>query len=155
MAREESIRVEALKPDGHCYRYCSGALILQSSIRWVVETPSGPEIRANGELAWTQWQFIRMYFSASHHVNLLEVSDRQGKPVEVYANVASPTWSGRGMLRYTDYELDVLDVFAEADRPSVIHVDEFEDAIRDYGYSDELVTTCNAASRAVMAFVSG
>lgn len=83
---------------------------------------------------------MRGYYWTDRFFNLSEVFDERGNLIEIYINIASPLQTAGDELHYIDYELDVVKF---PGKPAhIIDQDEFEEAIRLYGYSAEFQAKC-------------
>lgn len=83
---------------------------------------------------------MRGYYWHNKFFNLIEVINADGSLDEIYINVAGPLISAGDELHFIDHELDVIKLPSQPAR--IIDQDEFEEAIKLYGYSVEFQAKC-------------
>jgi protein associated with RNAse G/E len=149
----QETHIRALKADGHCYRSWKGYLLHSSPDGFVVDTPPGTEIYAGGDMGWVQEFSIRTFFLCDHYLHLLEVSNSSSEPVEIYVNIASPVKLEGNLLRYIDYELDIVCDLKNNLDPVIVDQIEFEEAKLKYSYCKELIDTCTRTSQSALSLV--
>lgn len=146
-------KIEALKSDGHCYRYWFGERIADTEFGCVIDAPAGTKIHAPDGDGWLGEFNIRTFFPEQTPINLMEVADANGTPVEVYINVTSAMTLKSDVLQYVDYELDVVHDISTGSLPEIIDVDEFEEAKLKYSYSAQLIDRCVRSSEAALELI--
>jgi protein associated with RNAse G/E len=119
----------------------------------VVITPPGTEIFTGREFGWVNNYLIRTFFSYNHPVNVLEVLESDGTPVEIYANVASAAKHSVSGLFYTDFELDVVRYLKSADGPTLVDEDELQRAIEKYSLAADLVSEIVRVGEALLGLI--
>ena len=76
------------------------------------------------------WEFradTRTYYWYRRGFNLIEIYDAGGALEEIYIHIASRPELKDGVLRFTDYELDVVQ--RTGDIPRLVDVDEFHEVV--------------------------
>lgn len=146
----QSVRMTALKSDGHPYRWMQmtvdatspGYVVLMSRPGTLCEGPKG---------GWKAPYEGHVHLWTGRPYNLTEVCDSQGSILELYVNIASPAELLPGEVRYTDYELDVV---KKPGQPAQVEdEDEFQEAIQRYGYTEEFQQSCWKAVAEVLHLV--
>ena len=77
-----------------------------------------------------------------------------GEPVELYANVASPSTRSGSVLHYIDYEIDIVRNLRDESPPVWVDEDEFTLAIERYGLSDETVADVRRIGTVVVDLIA-
>lgn len=133
------IRVKALKPDGKPYRWWDAALERQDGTLIVMVAAAGREVCEPGG-SWKARGACRFHYWSDRWYNVVELFSEDGTPGDLHIHVASPALLEDGVLSYRDLELDVVKRRGE---PAVIvDVDEFEQAVRRYGFTPEFAAHC-------------
>ena len=124
-----TVRVEAFKPDGRCYRHWDGSVEYSSDTGCSIVTEPGTKIFSGDKLGWVQPHFIRTIFSFQHPLNILEVRNPDNSPFEIYVNIATPAIFFESRLTYTDFELDVVRDLTSEKPAELIDMEELEEAV--------------------------
>jgi protein associated with RNAse G/E len=151
-ADHETIVVKAFKADGRCYRWWTGRLIADSERGLVITTRPGDLVRQpDGD--WVNQRYVRAFYWFDRCFNLNELADAHRRPDMIYAHITSLPQRVGDELHYIDYELDVIRGLEQAGPPYIIDEDEFEAAIKTYGYPPHLVQQCRQAAETAVEFV--
>ncbi len=135
----ERIQIRAYKSDGTCYRWWYATVEAVTANRIVTVTPAGHPVEGHRG-GWTSRYAIRSHFWLDRRYSLLEAYTANGTLEEIYVNINSPVQIEGSELRFTDYELDVSRELPQGAR--IVDEDEFLEAVRDYGYSEEFQQAC-------------
>lgn len=146
----QSIRMTALKADGHAYRWMQVTVervepdyvVLFSPIGTFCDGPKG---------GWKAPYVGRIHLWTNRPFNLSEIYYADGKLLELYVNIASPAEFLPNEIRYIDYELDV--VKKPGQPPKIEDEREFQEAIPRYGYTEDLQKACYQAVQEVLKLV--
>lgn len=139
MQKGETIWVRAFKHDGHCYRWWS-TTVESADGKCIVTRCAPGRVVYQPEKNWRGQFHVRTYYWFDRPYIVLELYREDNTLVELYAHVNSlPRWVD-GELHYKDYELDA--VLEPGEEPRVIDQDEFEEAARLYGYTQEFQRDC-------------
>lgn len=140
----ERIQVRAFKSDGTCYRWwCTTVEAVEQDLV-VTVSPAGHRVEDISG-GWVSQHSIRSYYWLDRCYCLLEVYGPNGELDEIYVNINSPAEIDDAGLRFTDYELDVSRELPRGAR--IVDEDEFEEAAREYGYSEEFQQACYQTAR--------
>jgi protein associated with RNAse G/E len=129
------IRVEVYKADGSWYRRWHATIESVDPDSIITVSPPGGLVEDKHRGNWNTKNILRAYYWFDKPYNLVEVFKPDGRLEELYVNVASPAEIKDGILRFTDYELDVARIL-----PSVAKIldrEEFDEAAQKYGYSED------------------
>lgn len=138
------ITVYALHADGRCYR--SWQTVVEQVTSDAIVTFSVPgQVVHDVRKEWITQHYMRAIYWRERMYNLIEEYEANGTLAELYLNVASPPLLGDHTLTFTDHELDVSMPAGQAAR--IVDQEDFDIAIRLYGYSPEFQSRCHAASR--------
>lgn len=144
------ILIRALKADGHAYRWWEETVELVDQEKLMTIAGPGKEVRGPSG-GWTTKYVSRTYYWFDRPYVLAEIYYPSGELLEVYVHISSPSRLDRGVLTYTDHELDV--VLKPGRAPEVVDEDEFAAATLAYGYTPELQATCRAAVADVLKLI--
>jgi protein associated with RNAse G/E len=135
----QQVRFDAYKADGHLYRGCLAQVESAAANYVVISYPVGTHFYGP-KGAFSARHNIRVHLWTDRPYNLLEIFDPQGPLVQLYVNIASPAALHPGEVRFTDYELDISKRIGHP--AEVLDIDEFEEAIAQYGYTESLQKSC-------------
>lgn len=139
----KQLKVRAYKSDGRCYRHWEATVEAHDEERLELVMPSGGWIEdENG--GWASENALRNIYWYGKWYCLLEVFNPQGELVEIYVNINSPIVIEDSTVSFTDYELDVSRI--PPDPARLVDQDEFEQAAREYGYTQEFTQACYRAA---------
>jgi protein associated with RNAse G/E len=140
----ERIRVAAYKSDGTRYRCWYATVEALEPNLIVTISPAGHRVEDTSG-GWVSQHSIRSYYWLDRWYCLLEVYAADGTLEEIYVNINSPIQIEDSELKFTDYELDVSRELPCGAR--IVDEDEFREAAREYGYSEEFQRACYETAR--------
>lgn len=148
----DKIILRAYKSDGQCYRWHE--VIVENIEENCVTVIGWLERRIHQP----DGGFVTRYVSRSHlwvdrPIFMLELFEADGTLAELYANINSPVVVGEGEISFTDYELDVSWVPGNPVR--VVDEDEFEEAVEEFGYSEQFQRECYQVALDAVELVEG
>lgn len=136
----KKITVNATRYDGELYRWWE-AIIEDISEDYIITVQElGQKVNDQGEV-WETKVNTRSFYWTSKHYNLTESYSKDGQPLAIYVNIASPMKIIDSKLVYKDYELDILRKFGD-ETVHILDEEEFYLASRRYNYSDSFIENC-------------
>lgn len=134
------VEIQALRYDHTVYRWRKAMLLEVANNHLVTYSPQG-HIVHEPDNDWISKVQVQSYFWTDRMYNVVEGYSEDGKPLWLYANIASPiTIQPEGKLSYLDYELDV---YYPVDGPlEILDEDEFLEAIEKFGYDQAFIDQC-------------
>ncbi len=130
------ITVQAYKHDGSMHRQWSpGYLLKETDDAYFVCSRSSLITEFDGRRWLTKENAVFVLFK-KEWLNVICMFKETGG-ICYYANIATPTLMDDGILRYIDYDLD-LKLYPDKSI-KLLDEQEFEENIKSYGYSPELV----------------
>lgn len=147
----DRVQVKAYKSDGTCYRWWTATVESVAADQLVLVTPVGHLIEDPGD-SFVSPNALRVFYWPGKWYCLLEAYTPDGELAEIYVNISSPMEIEGLEMRFTDYELDV------SRRPpgeaQLLDEDEFEEAVVEYGYSEEFQRTCYQVAAEAMGLAN-
>jgi protein associated with RNAse G/E len=148
----DRVQIRAYKGDGTCYRWWHGTVESAIADQVVVVTPVGHRVHGL-EGWWASKHSIRAYHWSNRWYSLLEAYAADGRLVEIYVNISSPSEIANSVIRFTDYELDVS---RQPPQPArLVDEDEFAEAVVAYGYTETFQIACYRVAREALALADG
>jgi protein associated with RNAse G/E len=135
----DAVRLVAYKSDGTAYRWGTVTVQAVTPEAVILEAPIGTRWEME-KGAWETRDQTRFYLWFGRPYNLFEAFFPDGRPHCLYMNVASPPEFHPGVIRYTDYELDIFKLYGEPAK--VLDADEFAEAVETYGYTPDFQQHC-------------
>jgi protein associated with RNAse G/E len=148
----DRVCVRVYKADGRCYRWLWATVEAVAADELVVVTPPGHRVE-DVDGGWVSKTALRAYYWPGRWYCLLEVYAVDGRLEEIYVNINSPVEVENGVVRFTDYELDVSRRPPQGAR--IVDEEEFREAAAAYGYSEEFQRACYRAAREAVAVADG
>lgn len=136
------IHIKAKKADGRVYRHFETELLDSDQYKVRVTQRIGDPIYGE-EDTWYARHNLIFYFWLNEPFNAFETYTEDGKPQDIYMNIASPAEYDGKTITYTDYELDLI--LRPGKDIELLDEDEFIEAKADFNYSDELISDCYEA----------
>jgi protein associated with RNAse G/E len=146
MKPDDAITVHALHADGQWYRRWPTTVESINDACIVTYSPANCPLEDAVRGSRTLPRAIRAYYWFDRFYNLVEEFAADGSLDEIYINIAGAPQMVEGGFSFIDHELDVS---KQIGQPAVIlDEDEFEAAIKQYGYQPEFIARCRAAVEA-------
>lgn len=137
--------VRAYKHDGSFHREWSPAFLVEETPEyWALASRESLVIEDNGR-SWITKEQAVFYLFKKKWANVIAMKKKDR--ICYYANVATPTISDQGILKYIDYDLDVKLYPNKTTR--FLDEKEFNSHQKLYGYSKELSDRCNLAKQSL------
>lgn len=156
MRTGDIIWVRAYKSDGSLHRWFQSRVLEVGEDCIITFTDVGNPVYTNipgySQPVHRQKRSIRTYYWPGRRYTLLEVYEPQGHLYELYADLASPIELAGNEIHYIDHELDVSKLAGEP--PRIVDQDEFAEAAKKYGYSDEFVRDSYALAEQLVTLLA-
>ena len=153
MARPgERVHIRGLHADGAAYRWWDATLEAVSDSEISLVWPGGTRFGAPTPEGRKLMKYdCRMLLWPGKPFTLVELYDGAGRLVEIAMDIASRQHIEDHTAMYVDHELDVV---KPAGQPAYVEdEDEFEHAVKTYGYSARFRQLCIDAVREALAVI--
>ena len=143
-------KVQAYKHDGALHRQWSPAFLVEENDDvWVLASKASLVTEADGRKWMTKEKAIFILFKKKW-MNVIAMF-KPGRGICFYVNIASPTISDQGYLKYIDYDLDVK-VYPDGIEKT-LDEREYGRHITLYGYDKDLSSTIERSCETVKAMI--
>jgi protein associated with RNAse G/E len=148
----DCVRVRAYKSDGTCYRWWTATVETVAPDELALVSPAGHLIQDPGG-DFRSKHALRVFYWPGKWYSLLEAYTPSGELAEIYVNISSPVEIDDLQMRFTDYELDVSRL--PPGEAQLEDEDEFQEAVVEYGYSEEFQRACYEVAREALDLANG
>ncbi len=129
------IKVQAYKHDGLLHRQWSPAyLVEETDDYWALASKASSVTESDGRKWVTKERAVFILFK-KRWMNVIAMF-KQDRGICYYVNIASPTISDKGYLKYIDYDLDVK-LYPDG-MEKTLDENEYERHVQTYGYPADL-----------------
>lgn len=143
-------QVQAYKHDGRLHRQWSPAFLVEETDEyWALASRMSSVIESDGRRWMTKEPAIFLLFK-KEWMNVIAMFKENGG-ICYYVNIASPTISDQGLLKYVDYDLDVK-LYPDLVEKT-LDEKEYAHNAQLYGYDEKLKKVIEGAKKKVSAMI--